>query len=161
MLGRHPVFSLVGACRPSRSLFSLRRPLASSTIQLFVRAAHVIPKRDYSSGTSSSDNSRPARTTLTTPGTPPPPSTKNVQGNFKVGTRDNLRLDYYPDIFFFFSWIIYVLSSVFTTCLLDVLGPNIYFKARRSLDQLGIRGMVKHTGKSTSKERCALRKAGS
>ncbi|KAF8988660.1 hypothetical protein BGZ52_005181 [Haplosporangium bisporale] len=58
--------------------------MASSTIQLFVRSTHVIPKRDYSSG--SSDNSRPARTILTTPGTPPPPSTKNVQGNFKVQT---------------------------------------------------------------------------
>ncbi|KAF9318417.1 Biotin/lipoate A/B protein ligase [Podila horticola] len=58
--------------------------MASSTIQLFVRTTQVIPTRDYSS--TSSDNSRPARTTLTTPGTPPPPATKNVQGNFKVQT---------------------------------------------------------------------------
>ncbi|KAG0100033.1 hypothetical protein BGZ93_004624 [Podila epicladia] len=86
MLGRHTVLSLVGTCQPSRSLFSLRRPLASSTIQLFVRSTHVAPTRDYSSGTASSDVSRPARTNLTTPGTPPPPATKNVQGNFKVQT---------------------------------------------------------------------------
>lgn len=82
MLCRHSMLSLVGACQPSRSLFSLRRPMASSTIQLFVRTTRVIPTRDYSS--TFSDNSRPARTTLTTPGTPPPPATKNVQGNFKV-----------------------------------------------------------------------------
>ncbi|KAG0341060.1 hypothetical protein BG004_006163 [Podila humilis] len=56
--------------------------------QVFIRATRVLPKQSaaYTTTTLRSETSRPARSTLTTPNTPPSPATKNIQGNFKVQT---------------------------------------------------------------------------
>ncbi|KAF9429921.1 Biotin/lipoate A/B protein ligase [Podila epigama] len=84
MLGRTPVFTLA-SCLPTRRLPLSQKPLCTLSTRLFIRGFLEFPKREYTSGTATTQpQSRPARTTLTTPNTPPAPATKNVQGNFKV-----------------------------------------------------------------------------